>query len=181
MNETQLIVGSEQGRLFYYKEIYYNLAGEFAENDSLYLIINNQAFEIFNGIRTSAAIQDINNDGFPDLFAGNYSGGLNFFSGQNPPPVIGFSKNNVSDFEIKLYPNPAKDYIKVELELQSGHGTFHLKIYNIYAEVVYSKIIIANEEATISLKNLPAGIYICRIEICKENNCSIFKRFIISN
>jgi hypothetical protein len=180
LTETSLMVGSEQGKLFYYKNIDENLEGEFEENDSLYLIINNQPFEIQNGIRTAATIQDINNDGFFDLFVGNYSGGLNYFSGQNPPPVNGFFENQTSDIEISLYPNPAKDIIKVRLKNQSGNGSFHLSIYNIYSEVVYSCMIQSNEEVTISTKYLPSGIYICKFDFQNKIPFDIFKRFLIS-
>ncbi len=55
-NKTELIVGSEHGKVFYYKNIEGNLTGKFIKNDSLYLLIDNAAFPLQNGIRTGATI-----------------------------------------------------------------------------------------------------------------------------
>ncbi|MEZ5149199.1 MAG: hypothetical protein R2759_19545 [Bacteroidales bacterium] len=66
-NKTELIVGSEEGKLFYFKNIDENLSGEFTENDSLYLLLNGEPLAISNGIRTGAAIAELDNDGFMNL------------------------------------------------------------------------------------------------------------------
>jgi hypothetical protein len=179
-NETRLLVGSEQGKVFYYKNIEGNIADEFEENDSLFLIIDNQPFEIQNGIRTGAAIGDINSDGNFDLLIGNYSGGLNYYSGQNPPPVIGLIDYSEPILKFELFPNPASEQINLNIFGNDPSADFIINIYNILSEKVYSSIQNSSQKITVSLGSLPAGVYICRINLTAGLQIGAGKRFIIS-
>jgi hypothetical protein len=179
-NETNLLVGSEQGKVFYFKNIDGNLEGEFEQNDSLYQIINNQPFEIQQGIRTGVVIEDINNDSFFDLLVGNYCGGLNFYSGQNPPPVIGMTEKMESNLEFDLYPNPACDNIIIEIKSNNRIGNINISIYNTLSELVYSGTYKSKGKMTLSLNSLPSGVYICKVNSISDYRKSVYKRFIIS-
>lgn len=179
-NQTQLIVGSEQGKIFYYKNIDGNLEEEFEENDSLYLIINGQPFELQNGIRTAAAINDINGDGFFDLFVGNYSGGLNFYSGQNPPPVIGINEPGMPASDVVLYPNPARDKVNLKIISSDEPEIVHVSIYNMLSEVVYTGIFEGNQPITFSVHLLPTGVYLCKIALNGKKQENLFRKLIIS-
>src|SRR5690606_20996501 len=70
--ERYLMTGAESGKIRLYSNITDNLDGAFNMEES-------ELFGLRNGIRSTVAITDINNDGFPDLFTGNFSGGLLFF------------------------------------------------------------------------------------------------------
>ena len=57
------------------------------------------------------AIEDINNDQKPDLFIGNFSGGLSFFSSDSVI-IVSSSQTDINNFNI--YPNPTKRFITIE-------------------------------------------------------------------
>ena len=78
-NHFRLFVGSESGYIYYYKDIDGNLSGHFTLKDSMLLYIN-------EGSRSAVAVGNLNNDSYPDMIVGNYSGGLSFFKGVTPPP-----------------------------------------------------------------------------------------------
>jgi hypothetical protein len=179
-NETNLLVGSEQGKIYYYKNIDGNLEGEFEENDSLYLIMNNQSFEILNGIRTAASIHDINSDGYFDLFTGNYSGGLNFYSGTESPPVISIHEQKVRSMDFVFFPNPARDKVSVRMNGSDYAGYVFLSIYNMLSDIVYTGTFKINEQISFSIQSIPAGVYLCKIVLPKPGQSTIYKKLIIS-
>ncbi len=173
------MVGSEQGKIFYYKNIDGNLEGEFEENDSLYLIIGNQPFEIKNGIRTGAAIKDLNSDGFFDLLVGNYSGGLNYYSGTDSPPVIGLPERMQSPINLTLLPNPVKENLMIKIQTNCLYYRFEINIFNMLSELVLSKTFIAGEEMLLSVNTLPSGIYLCKVELFPSGTGEIYQKLII--
>jgi len=178
-NETNLLVGSEQGKIFYYKNIDGNLEGGFEENDSLYQIINNQSFEIQKGIRTSAEINDINNDGFFDLLVGNYSGGLNYYSGTESPPVIGFPERMQSEIKVTLIPNPVKEIFQIKIQTNCFYNRLEIYVFNLLSELVLSETFIAGEEMSLSVNALPSGIYLCKAKLFPCSQGVINQKLII--
>ncbi len=177
-NETNLVVGSEAGEIFYYKNIDGNLGGSFEENDSLYLLMDDEPFELQNGIRTAATLKDLNNDGYFDLLVGNYSGGLNYYPGIESPGVSNISNQNESDFKLLLFPNPARNVINVSVEGMEIFSPIQINIYNIMSEKVDSKIFSSGSSISVAVDQLADGIYICELAI--EKDIRLFERFIIS-
>ncbi|MCD4734930.1 MAG: T9SS type A sorting domain-containing protein [Bacteroidales bacterium] len=160
---VELLVGSEQGKIFYFTDIQGNLLGEFFENDSIYKLINDETFEIKNGIRTSPAISDLSGNGYLDLIVGNFSGGLNYYSGVNIPNVFSVNENTNKSYELRILPNPAKDFVKVILKELTGVKT--ITVLDIYGETVF-QIPHENREYTeFFVGDLSPGIYIIRVEI----------------
>ena len=78
--ETRLIVGSESGKLFYFTNIDNNLGGDFTKSDSLAYLVDTTGFSFFPAFRSAAAIEDLDQDGYPELIAGNFSGGMHYYS-----------------------------------------------------------------------------------------------------
>jgi hypothetical protein len=180
LNQTNLIVGSEQGKLFYYKNIDDNLAGEFEENDSLYAVINDQPFALLGGIRTSAAIADLNDDGFFDLITGNYSGGLNYYYGQSPPPVIGQKESLESNFSFEIFPNPARREVKLMFKGIVPGNKVRVSFFHVIDGLLFTESFKYSGVHQFSVESFPPGVYICEVEV--ENVCCInaAKRMIIA-
>ena len=61
--------------------------------------------------------------------------------------------------DIKLYPNPATDVVKIELP---GNGSYTIEVYNIAGQLVASQPAIA--KTTIATDNLANGIYLVKIK-----------------
>jgi hypothetical protein len=66
---------------------------------------------------------------------------------------------------IKVYPNPAKDYLTLELTSIYENQSLVFELYNTIGLLVYSKIINGNSEiVNISLKEVPSGCYNFKIK-----------------
>ncbi len=156
----KLIVGSEQGKVFYFEDIQGNLEGAFTESDDLYALINDEPFEIEKGLRTAAAIGDLNNDGWLDLITGNYSGGLNYYEGVEKPDVFGVEESGNLKEIIRIYPNPANDQIRVDIPNIKEQCGFI--IFDITGNPVENGSI-TPIKSVIDISHLPDGIYVIRL------------------
>lgn len=109
--EIYLLTGGEPGKI----RLYQNISGNL---DEAFELVNGQLFGVKNGIRSSVAALDINNDGYLDFFFGNHSGGILFFEGAEP---TGFGKDFATDPAFIVYPNPASSafFVKTKDPLQS--------------------------------------------------------------
>jgi hypothetical protein len=179
-NQARLVVGSEKGKLFYYKNIDGNLGGAFTENDSLLLLIGGEPGEIRPGIRTSAALYDLNSDGFLDLIAGNFSGGLNYYSGSEPPPVSGIDNGKIQLQEVTIYPNPAKDIIRIEIKGKQTAAQIEVEIINTQLQGIYSRINFADQPISFPVDFLTNGIYFLKIRRADGSGNEQFYKLIIS-
>lgn len=128
--ETQLLVGSEKGDIFYYTNIDGNLDGTFTESDDLDQLLDTSGVSFDRGMRTAAAIAEISKNGKLDMIAGNFSGGLEYFNG-SPEVSPGFSeRRRYNSGSIKLFPNPAKTNVTL---------IFNEDIKDVKLEVINSK------------------------------------------
>lgn len=174
-NQTELMVGSEEGKLFYYKNIDGNLTGEFIENDSLFLLLNGEPLDISNGIRTGAAIAELDNDGFYELIVGNYSGGVNYYAGV-PAPVSGKSEVYQSESEMKVWPNPATNILQVQF-VKSTYVTGTMEIFDITGRSVKTVEIDCNGKINLNIDELHPGTYFIKARLDKGDK-NYLKRFI---
>ena len=176
----ELLVGSEQGKIFYFKNIENNLTGEFTESDSLYLLIDDEPFSFEKGIRTAAVMEDLNEDGYYDLIAGNYSGGLNYYPGAESPSVIGVSETNKVNFDFTIFPNPSSENIFIKMIPSGTEIIKEIKIYDIHANLVFLKNIGRKDKFRVNVSSFSPGVYFCELKFKSEKNKSVYKRFIIS-
>lgn len=162
----ELFVGSESGYIYYYKDIENHLASgdSFILADSMYSYIN-------EGNRSGIAVANINNDQYPEMIVGNYSGGVSCFKGKHPNQV-GIDEYSPSEFiNAELYPNPANDKIFIKLPNALLFKESEIKIYNSLGTCVLT--INENQQATLTtvdVSNLADGLYICNVNGRDMNN-----------
>jgi len=174
--ETVLLVGSEQGKLFYYTNIDGNLSGAFTRSDSLADLIGLSAFDDDRGMRTAASLADIDNDGVPELVAGNFSGGLEYFGG-NPEVVSSINSVPSQSNRLTVSPNPASKY--VDITLPERLSQCKLVVYNLSGQQVFSHTFKTYGKTKIELNidSLPSGFYTVAL---LTNNGKFVGKLIIS-
>jgi hypothetical protein len=173
--KTELIVGSEQGKLFYFKEIEENLNGTFPENDSLFLIVGDEPVDVDPGIRTAAAVAELNGDGVLDMVAGNFAGGLSYYSGAGLPPVSGTMEERKST-PLKIFPNPATTHIFLRNCFLNESVT--VRIFDVYGKPVMEKTFSPEVNREISIAHLPNAVYLLQCNPISSNEEGRIARFI---
>ncbi len=139
----ELLVGSYKGTLFHYNNIDGNLTGAFQLVDSTYQNIKEP-------IKAYPAMNDVDGDGKYDLVVGNQSGGVVFYSQYLNSSI---AENANPNSKIKVYPNPADDYLTIESINEQV-----LELYSMQGELI-ERITIGSGVTNISIANLPSGVY----------------------
>ncbi len=182
-NKLRLAVGSQQGNIYYYKDIEANINGKFTSDGEFIFQEGNSVRNIVEGANSSVAVGDLNNDGFPDLLVGNFAGGLSYFKGITPPPVNSVSglQSPVSHLSFSIYPNPAKDNISLETFGFPSNTNLQLSIYNILGRLIYSKTFTNRAKLTFTTSAFSDGVYICNLSsIGNSTPGSLNKKLIIN-
>ena len=75
--------------------------------------------------------------------------------------------------DVKIYPNPAFDFINVDLGSAWVEGTF-VEISDLFGQSILMESINEKETKKLNVSSLPAGIYILQV---KNNNLNTIKSF----
>jgi hypothetical protein len=166
---VQLLVGSEQGKLFYYAGIEDDLNGEFKESGELAALIGVPGFHADRGFRTGAALADLSGDGVPELVAGNFSGGLEYFSSGGHPAVSGVDEFPDLDDLIRIYPNPAEEYFIVEFMDAEIYRMNSISLYDISGRMIRVNASKYEGHCVLDVANLAEGLYFIHISISENH------------
>lgn len=159
-NNTVLFCGSEQGNIFYYKNIDNNLSGSFLLIDSaLVETYDTATYNIDEGTRTAATLSELNGDSFPELIIGNYAGGAAYFVGSAPLPRPTSITDHIIDYQTTIYPNPTSQQVTVKSEQVIDQ----IALYDLTGRKLADQII-GNTQANLNLTHFTSGIYILHIE-----------------
>lgn len=151
---TKLLVGSLDGNLHLYDNIDNNINGTFTLVDSVYE-------RIHQGMRSAPFCADINNDGYIDLFLGNYQGGVSFYKGSSKS-IIGIDTHDgFIHFNFELFPNPANSNVTIRINFEYNK-TYQVEIYNVMGQQMESHII-TNNLLTMDTGNLQPGMYLYKV------------------
>lgn len=178
-NEIYLLTGSNRGWLLLFKNIAGNLTGTFELVDTIFTVGPQfQKERILEGWRTAACLYDLNNDGYPEMIVGNYSGGLSFFRGTEPPPDFVAVHQPPVSIKPSLFPNPARDFITIEFP--SFPHKVLISIYHINGLLYKQEIVYQKKQHTLYIENLPSGVYIvkCTVWLTDYKIQTITSRFL---
>jgi hypothetical protein len=127
---------------------------------------------------------DQNNNNYPNTFhkSSGYNWRISFLAGSPMiRPVVGKTLpvsireiNNVP-LEAKVYPNPAKDKLYVELSQNIEQENIISSIYSVTGQKIYEN----SYSSEIQLSNYPPGFFILRLTDTKKKQTSTYK-FLIS-
>jgi len=145
---TYLAAGSESGAIHLYDGIDGNIDGDFT-------LISLNGFGVNTGLMSNPFIANINNDEFLDIITGGIGGGLNLYLGYG---FLNTAELKMNSIDIKLFPNPGRDMIRIE-GLQSSNN--RLEIFSIDGQLVDSFWL--NSEAVFSVESFTPGVFLVRI------------------
>jgi hypothetical protein len=92
---------------------------------------------------------------------------------------VGLAELKINNEELKISPNPAQDFLQVELILNEDNPAKEFLIYNAFGELVWEEeLIFKNKQAVINTRELCNGVYFLKIQGNKSR--AVSKRFIIS-
>ncbi|MFB6317181.1 T9SS type A sorting domain-containing protein [Saccharicrinis sp. FJH54] len=97
-----------------------------------------------------------------DYTYNGYSTKETFFYSENNATSIRYSGNT----KYRIFPNPAKDYVEIE---KNCNDDVSLEIYDMQGRIILTKAVCHSEK--LSLKYLPAGIYIYNFISDGEKQC----------
>jgi hypothetical protein len=158
---THLVVGSESGRLFYFTGIDGNLDGAFEESDTLAGLVGTPPFNTDRGYRSSAALKDLDGDGYPELIAGNFSGGLEYF-GRNSFPGVQGIKGEALPRLLKVYPNPFNGQFTLFLDDPAARQFLSVSVTSVDGSLIYGSGPVATDRMIINGTTWPTGIYLVK-------------------
>ena len=153
-NNYHLAIGTENGKVHLFNNIENDLFG-------VYNLYSDNILENINCVHSSIAINDINNDGKPDLIRGNASGGLELFYGEN------FNLENEEETlfdNFKIFPNPSSGFVFIE---QSKNRKLNVNIFSLTGQSIKS-FLLTEKKNYLNIDNIKSGIYLIQIKDEKE-------------
>lgn len=158
LNGTVLFCGSEQGRIFYYKDIDDNLPGAFSASGCVWESENAEcqycAIPLREGRRVGAAIANLDCDAYPDLIVGNYAGGAVFLQGRTPA-THEVATRPPEQTNLRVHPNPTTGTIHVD----SDNPIPCIDLYDLTGRLLFR-----SNNPVLDLHTLPDGLYILNID-----------------
>ncbi len=111
------------------------------------------------GGQSAPCYEDINADGIGDLFLGNASGGLSFYSSASP--YVGV-KENTADRPWTIFPNPVSELLFIASQLPSNVKTT-AQIFNASGKMIKSAQLNPGQDA-VDVSELERGFYILQLQ-----------------
>ncbi|MCK5856398.1 MAG: T9SS type A sorting domain-containing protein [Bacteroidales bacterium] len=177
-DSLKLFVGSASGLTFYYRDIENNIHGTFGVDSNLvYNDIVQTLYSVFSydnhdnnlvsfdaGLRSAPLVHDFNNDGYPDMMLGGFAGGLVYFKGKKAPGVGFENAKNISTPDMKLYPNPAEDYVNLSIDKYKDLQLLNIEIRDMTGRLISTKQTMASKNTRLNTSHLKQGIYFVRVD-----------------
>lgn len=156
---TKLLVGSINGNIFHY-EVPSNV-------NTPFILINTTTNNFNEGGQSTICFEDINNDNKPDLFVGNASGGLSFFSSNSPLVTIReVNQNNLAQY-LSVYPNPSSSILTFQIDNLSFENA-HISITDVLGKEILRFSGQSNVQA-ISIESLNKGVYFAKVTVTSKS------------
>jgi hypothetical protein len=148
---TKILGGCISGQIYYFD------VPSIATNSCT--LLDSTANGIIEGTFSTPWFEDINGDGKRDLFVGNAGGGVSFYSSKAPD--VGVKEIFEGEDPLLIYPNPARDHLRVESK--DGYVTITtIQLSNMLGETIRSEKM-NKHSYDLNMSDLPDGIYIMNV------------------
>jgi len=166
-NLIKLLVGSISGQLFYY-----SVPSATAPCN----LINANTNSMNEGGQSTVFYEDINGDNIRDLFIGNGSGGLCYFSSTGPG--VSVKEEDLNANAILLFPNPAQDKLHIRLDKIELEQCF-ITIHDLLGKTILKEETKRND-LEMNISELQQGVYIVELDIVqKQKHSSVIRKLIV--
>jgi hypothetical protein len=143
----KILSGSESGFIYQFGNIDGNLTGTFSVDSSF------QNF--WEGISSTIAMSDINNDNMLDMMIGNASGGVAFYMGDSTFVSVNEVEMEISG--VKIYPNPAKEELNINLGENKIDGATIQIVDVVGKSMIHRKV--SQKQNKFNISKFPSGMY----------------------
>ncbi|MEO0724275.1 MAG: T9SS type A sorting domain-containing protein [Bacteroidota bacterium] len=103
---------------------------------------------------------------FNDFFSAEVPGSLDSHPAPNTlyrfaPITVGTNEERSLPAVVQLFPNPASDYLRVNISREDVSGPLQLRVFNVVGELIQSRRLppAAEDQLELDIRNLPAGTY----------------------
>lgn len=158
-DETLLAVGSESGKVFLFDGVTTEENAIFHEAPERWSELS-ENLPLDYGMRSAAAVADLNNDGLPELMVGNFGGGLQLYNAAITIHNIEIAENH-DDSNVEFFPNPVSSQIRI---IAKEDDIKMVKVTDLYGRTIMEKTISARE-ATLEVSALSGGVYLLVLEL----------------
>ncbi len=130
-------------------------------------MINNDYGKIRDGQRTIPILKNINGDENLELIIGNYRGGLTAYKTNFKTDGTSSIKNTDKSLIINVYPNPASDFLNIDIKNFGVVDKVNIHIFNTMGQVL--KVLKnVTPQYLMDIKELNQGVYFMNIEMGEE-------------
>ena len=158
-DEILLAVGSESGKVFLFDGITAEASAVFHEASGRWEELCPDLPERF-GMRSAAALGDLNHDGRLEVVVGNFAGGLQLFNAMIPVNNLGISECHDDD-QVSIFPNPVSSQLHI---VTNGDVIKTVTVMDLYGRQL--KVQPADgREAEVEVASLRSGVYLLGLEL----------------
>jgi len=151
----ELLIGSYSGTIWRYDNIDGNIFGAFN-------LIDSALYDIKPGFRSTPFLAELSGDTIPELILGNVRGGLWFFDGKDSTINIGIEEQ--SKLDIKVYPNPTKDILTIQIETLIKQSAAYT-LTDLSGRQILTGALKNTTPNTIDIGHLSNGVYLLNIAV----------------
>ena len=152
-----LCVGSESGKLFLFEGVTADGETVFEEASEHWHDLA-PAMPASFGMRSSAAVADLNSDERLEVVVGNFSGGLQLYNADIPVYHMGIEEHQEKE-EIMIFPNPTSSLIHI---ISKWDDLKQVTIMDLYGRVCEDRLV-EGDSVELSLTDVAPGVYLLRL------------------
>ena len=170
-----LMVGAENGKVYFYPDIEGNLTGTFANRSLAFFYPNTGIYDSTrHTIYATPTVAMLNGDTLPDILIGTFRGGVVAF--KNSLSNVSVPHLGVQLPKIKLYPNPSTDGL-VNIAVEASNAPIaDIQLYDLQGRLL-ERFRFTGLESAVQLQTQSTGLLLVRIQL-QDGRCA-HERFVV--
>lgn len=170
-----LMVGAENGKVYFYPDIEGNLTGTFANRSLAFFYPNTGIYDSTrHTIYATPTVAMLNGDTLPDILIGTFRGGVVAF--KNSLSNVSVPHLGVQLPKIKLHPNPSTDGL-VNIAVEASNAPIaDIQLYDLQGRLL-ERFRFTGLESAVQIQTQSTGLLLVRIQL-QDGRCA-HERFVV--